>query len=65
MAFAGASAAAKAMGAVHNEKDVKEVNVDKKNHIVTTPAYMKNTTPDKVALGIEKMVHSVLDRLRD
>ncbi len=33
-----------------------EIHIDKKNKIVTTPAYMYNTTIKNIALGIEKCV---------
>jgi enhancing lycopene biosynthesis protein 2 len=39
---------------------VDNIVVDRKNKIVTTPAYMLGPTISKVARGIEKLIKEVL-----
>ena len=48
-------------GADHVECSVRDFNVDKKNKIVTTPAYMLGKGPAEVFTGIEKLVKAVLE----
>ncbi|HET6459853.1 MAG TPA: isoprenoid biosynthesis glyoxalase ElbB [Syntrophales bacterium] len=48
------------MGGKHVVSTVDNIVVDKKNRIVTTPAYMLGPTISKVALGIEKLIKEVL-----
>jgi enhancing lycopene biosynthesis protein 2 len=48
------------MGGKHVVSAVDSVVVDRKNKIVTTPAYMLGPTISKVALGIEKLIKEVL-----
>lgn len=54
------AAALEAMGAKHHETSATQVLVDDANHIVTTPAYMLETTIGEVATGIEKAVNTTL-----
>ncbi len=49
------------MGSVHQECPVSGFVVDKKNKIVTTPAYMLGPGIKEVAQGIEKLVKAVLE----
>ena len=58
--YSGALAAGKAMGAKVVEADVTDVVVDDENKVVTTPAFMKNTSFFNVFTGVGKMVHQVL-----
>lgn len=48
-------------GADHQECAVCDFVVDKKNKIVTSPAYMYDATPAEVQTGIEKLVKAVLE----
>ncbi len=48
------------MGGKHVASPVDSVVVDRKNKIVTTPAYMLGPSISKVALGIEKLIKEVL-----
>ena len=48
------------MGGKHVVSTVDNIVVDRKNKIVTTPAYMLGPTISKVALGIEKLINEVL-----
>ncbi len=50
-----------AMGAVHQPCGVKEIVTDTRNRIVSTPAYMYQTSPAEIAVGIEKLVRAVLE----
>ncbi|MBN2234821.1 MAG: isoprenoid biosynthesis glyoxalase ElbB, partial [Opitutales bacterium] len=52
------------MGGKHIEKGVTEIHVDDAHRIVTTPAYMCQASVSEVAIGIERMVHAVLDMVR-
>lgn len=56
----GTAGALESMGAKHCDCPVKEHVVDKKNKIVTTPAYMLGPSVAHVAAGIEKCVNEVL-----
>ena len=59
--YAGASGAAKALGATHVAKDTADVaHVDAKNKVVTAPAYMCETALHEIFDGIGKMVGEVL-----
>lgn len=49
------------MGAVHCRCSVSEFHIDRKNKIVSTPAYMLGTRISEVADGIEKLVKAVID----
>ncbi|MBW1759674.1 MAG: isoprenoid biosynthesis protein ElbB, partial [Deltaproteobacteria bacterium] len=49
-----------AMGAEHVTCAVDKICVDKKNKLVTTPAYMLGPGIKDVATGIEKLVNQVL-----
>ena len=48
------------MGGRHVASTVDNIVVDRKNRIVTTPAYMLGPTISKVAQGIEKLIEEVL-----
>ena len=48
------------IGAKHCECKVDDICIDKKNKIVTTPAYMLGPGIKDIALGIEKLVKQVL-----
>ena len=50
-----------AMGARHTTCKVDEIVVDKKNKIVSTPAYMLGPSISRIALGLEKLVSKVLE----
>lgn len=50
-----------AMGAEHEKRTVKEVTVDRKNLLVSTPAYMfGDARVSEVAEGIDRLVREVL-----
>jgi len=49
------------LGADHVNCPVKEFVVDKRNKIVTTPAYMLGQNIGEVSAGIEKLVRAVVD----
>ncbi|MEY3232123.1 MAG: hypothetical protein RL689_2212, partial [Planctomycetota bacterium] len=55
-AESGAAAAARAMGATHEQRGVTQACVDRANRLVTTPAYMHDATPHQVFEGIGVMV---------
>lgn len=48
------------MGSTHEKCSVTDVVVDKKNNIVTTPAYMDAKNISEAAEGIEKLVSATL-----
>ncbi len=48
------------MGGRHKKATVTEIVIDKKNRIVSTPAYMLGPNTAAVAKGIEKLVKEVL-----
>ena len=50
----------KTMGSTHEKCSVTDVVVDKKNNIVTTPAYMDAKNISEAAEGIEKLVSATL-----
>jgi enhancing lycopene biosynthesis protein 2 len=58
---AGTAAAINRTGSRHVECPVTEFAVDKKNRIVSTPAYMLAERISQTAEGIEKTVKAVLD----
>ena len=49
-----------AMGSAHCQCSVSEFHIDRKNKIVSTPAYMLGTRISDVADGIEKLVKAVI-----
>jgi len=49
------------MGADHIECSARDIIVDRKNKIVTTPAYMLAKGPAELYVGIEKLVKEVLE----
>ncbi|MBX3388673.1 MAG: isoprenoid biosynthesis glyoxalase ElbB [Phycisphaeraceae bacterium] len=56
---AGAAGAIAKMGARHAPKEVTQAHVDPENKIVTTPAYMCDTGPNGVFIGIGAMIDEV------
>ncbi len=58
---AGTAAAINATGSSHLECPVREFVVDRKNKIVSTPAYMLAERISEAAEGIEKTVKAVLE----
>lgn len=55
------AAGIEALGAEHVVCDVKEIVVDERLRIVSTPAYMERTRLGEVYLGIDKLVAQVLE----
>ena len=49
------------MGGKHFDRAVDEITIDEKNRIVSTPAYMMDTSIAHVAKGIDKLVGVVLE----
>jgi len=60
----GTAEAIEKMGGKHVVSPVEGAVVDRKNKIVTTPAYMLGPTISKIALGIEKLIDEVLKMAR-
>jgi enhancing lycopene biosynthesis protein 2 len=58
---AGTANAINATGSSHKECPVREFVIDKKNRIVTTPAYMLAGCISEAAEGIEKAVKAVIE----
>jgi enhancing lycopene biosynthesis protein 2 len=56
----GTAAAIETMGGSHTVRSVDDVCVDEKNRLVTTPAYMLGPGIKDVAVGIEKLVNTVI-----
>jgi enhancing lycopene biosynthesis protein 2 len=57
----GTAGAIETMGGKHIECSVDMIHVDEANRIVSTPAYMLGPGIKDVAVGIEKLVHRVLE----
>ena len=57
------ASAIEAMGGRHITCTVDMINVDQKNKIVTTPAYMLGPGIKDVALGIEKLVNQIMSMI--
>lgn len=57
---AGTAAAINATGSIHQNCPVRELVIDSKNRIVTTPAYMLAGCISEAAEGIEKAVKAVI-----
>ena len=58
----GTAGAIKALGGIHQNKTVKEIQIDMKNKIVTTPAYMyDDASISDVAAGISQCVKKVIE----
>ena len=55
------AAAIRGLGGVHVERKVDEIEVDKANKLVSTPAYMLGPSIAPVAAGIEKLVAALLE----
>src|SRR3989338_4386915 len=62
---AGTAEAIQKLGNRHVDCSVREICVDEKNKIVTTPAYMLAQTIAESAEGIEKLVAEVLNLLKE
>lgn len=60
----GTAAAIEAMGGKHIVCAIDEITVDKRNKIVSTPAYMLGPTIAHVAKGIEKCVNQILEMVK-
>jgi len=58
---AGTASAINATGSVHRTCPVRELIIDSKNRIVTTPAYMLAGCISEAADGIEKAVKAVIE----
>lgn len=58
---AGTAAAITATGSIHRDCPVREMVIDRKNRIVTTPAYMLAGCISEAADGIEKAVKAVIE----
>ena len=58
---AGTAAAINATGSVHQNCPVREFVVDRKNRIITTPAYMLAGCISEAADGIEKTVKALIE----
>lgn len=52
------------MGARHIERTVREIHVDTKQKVVSTPAYMPARSVKDAAEGIEKSVKAVVDLVK-
>lgn len=50
-----------AMGAEHEKRGTREVTIDRKNLLVSTPAYMSDAKLSDVAEGIDRLVHEVMN----
>lgn len=51
----------RALGAEHVECSARDIVVDRRNKIVTTPAYMLAKGPAELYIGVEKLVKEILD----
>ncbi|WP_300157423.1 isoprenoid biosynthesis glyoxalase ElbB [Solidesulfovibrio sp.] len=60
----GTAQALEVAGARHVVRAVDEIQVDAKNNLVTTPAYMLGPGIADIAKGIEKLVDAVLARVK-
>jgi enhancing lycopene biosynthesis protein 2 len=60
---AGTAAAINSTGSLHVNCPVRELVIDKKNRIVTTPAYMLAGCISEAADGIEKAVKAVIEMI--
>jgi enhancing lycopene biosynthesis protein 2 len=49
------------MGARHRDSRVTEIVIDRRNKIVTTPAYMLANSISEVASGVQRLVQAVLE----
>ena len=52
------------MGAKHINKSAKEIVIDSKNYILTTPAYMLAKGPAEVEVGITKLVKAIIEMVK-
>ena len=58
----GTADAINSLGGTHYDKEVHEINIDEKNKIVSTPAYMYGEAPiSKIASGINSCVKKVIE----
>lgn len=61
---AATAKALESLGVRHVAKAVREVHVDEKNRIVTTPAYMLARGPAEVFEGVDRLVDEVVKRTK-
>ncbi|MGL1957025.1 MAG: isoprenoid biosynthesis glyoxalase ElbB [Colwellia sp.] len=54
-----------AKGLVHNPCEVSDIFIDQAHKLVTTPAYMLATSISEAALGINKLVNTVLTLIEE
>jgi enhancing lycopene biosynthesis protein 2 len=54
-----------AMGGIHETKRHGEVSVDKKNRIVTAPAYMLNATITEIARDAEELIRAIKEMVEE
>ena len=52
--------ALKTMGGRHQARKADQIHIDRQNLIITTPGYMASSRITQVAVGIEKLVQTVL-----
>ena len=52
------------MGAKHLDKNADEIVIDKKNLIITTPAYMLAKGPKELEVGITKLVKAICELVK-
>lgn len=52
------------MGAKHINKSAKEIVIDNKNFIITTPAYMLAKGPAEVEVGVTKLVKAIIEMVK-
>jgi len=62
--YAGVSGAVNALGGKHVNKEVHELCVDEENKIVTTPAFMCETSLHLIHDGVASMVGAVLKMIK-
>lgn len=53
------------MGHKHEKCGVKEICVDSRSKIVTTPAYMYDANPAEIFTGVEKLVREVIGMIKN
>ena len=52
------------MGAKHTDKKADEILIDRKNLIITTPAYMLAKGPAELEIGITKLVKAIVELIK-
>ena len=56
------AAAIHAVGGCHVDKSVSDIQIDHENNVISAPAYMYDAPIADVAIGIEKVIHEVINR---